>query len=191
MLQRISQGPGQPADIAAPRPWFGSLAEREQSSPPGGKGANRDAGATYAEAVSDDGSRPSRAEDVHELALAMPYVTVEYGTSDNPVYQVGRKSFIFFRNRRPDAVDPDTGERYPDVIVFWVASEADKQALVRDEASPFFTTAHFDGHLSVLLRASRIGELTRQELAEVVQDAWLSRASPRRAAAWLSAHPPA
>lgn len=121
----------------------------------------------------------------------MPYVTVEYGTADNPVYQVGRKSFIFFRNPRPDAVDPDTGERYPDVIVFWVASEADKQALVQDEASPFFTTAHFDGHLSVLLRAGRIGELTRQELAEVVQDAWLSRASARRAAAWLSAHPPA
>jgi hypothetical protein len=141
--------------------------------------------------VSDDGSRPSRAEDVHELALAMPYVTVEYGTGDNPVYQVGRKSFIFFRNPRPDAVDPDTGERYPDVIVFWVASETDKQALVQDVASPFFTTAHFDGHLSVLLRASRIGELTRQELAEVVQDAWLSRASPRRAAAWLSAHLPA
>jgi hypothetical protein len=143
---------------------------------------------TYAEAVSDDGSRPSRVEDVHELALAMPYVTVEYGSGENPVYQVGRKSFIFFRNPRPDAVDPDTGERYPDVIVFWVASEADKQALIQDERSPFFTTPHFDGHLSVLLRASRLGELTRQELAEVVQDAWLSRASARRAAAWLSAH---
>ena len=148
-------------------------------------------GAAYPGAVPDDGSRPSRAEDVHELALAMPYVTVEYGTGDNPVYQVGRKSFIFFRNPRPDAVDFGTGQRYPDVIVFWVESEADKQALVRDEASPFFTTAHFDGHLSVLLRASHIGELTRQELAEVVQDAWLTRASPRRAAAWLSAHPPA
>ena len=128
---------------------------------------------------------------MHDLALAMPYVTVEYGSGDNPVYQVGRKSFIFFRNPRPDAVNPDTGERYPDVIVFWVASEADKQALVQDETTPFFTTAHFDGHLSVLLRASRLGELTRQELAEVVQDAWLSRASARRAAAWLSAHPTA
>ena len=97
----------------------------------------------------------------------MPHVTVEHGTGDNPVYQVGGKSFIFFRNPRPDAVDPETGERYPDVIVFWVESEADKQALVQDETSPFFTTAHFDGHPSVLLRASRIGELTRQELAEV------------------------
>lgn len=137
--------------------------------------------------MSDDGSRPAGVDDVHELASGMPHVTVEYGTGENPVYQVGGKSFVFFRNPRPDAVDPVTGERYKDVIVFWVASEADKQSLVQDEASPFFTTAHFNGHPSVLLRAGRIGELTRTELAEVVQDAWLSRASARRAAAWLSA----
>ncbi|GAB1642126.1 hypothetical protein [Krasilnikovia sp. MM14-A1259] len=130
--------------------------------------------------------RPARVDDVHELALAMPYVTVVDGSTGNPVYQVGGKSFIFFRNPRPDAVDPDTGERYPDVIVFWVESEADKQALIQDPVSPFFTTSHFDGHRSVLIRAGRIGELTRQELAEVVADAWLSRASARRAAAWLA-----
>ncbi|MFA1544425.1 MmcQ/YjbR family DNA-binding protein [Actinomadura monticuli] len=139
----------------------------------------------------DDGSRPARVEDVHEIALAMPHVTIYPGTEDKPVYQVGGKSFVFFRNPRPDAVDPETGERYPDVIVFWVASEADKRALVLDESSPFFTTAHFNGHLSVLLRASRLGELSRGELAEIIQDAWLSRASARRAAAWLDAHPPA
>ena len=107
----------------------------------------------------------------------MPHVTVENGSSDNPVYQVGGKSFVFFRTPRPDAVDPETGERYADVIVFWVPSEDDKLALVQDESTPFFTTPHFNGHRSVLLRASRIGELTRQELAEVIQDAWLSRAS--------------
>ncbi len=122
--------------------------------------------------------------------MGMPHVTVDYGPGDNPVYQVGGRSFVFFRNPRPDATDPETGERYLDVIVFWVPSEADKEALVRDEASPFFTTAHFDGHPSVLLRASRISELTRQELAELIQDAWLSRASARRAATWLSAHAP-
>jgi hypothetical protein len=119
----------------------------------------------------------------------MPHVTVVRGSRGNPVYQVGGKSFVFFRNPRPDAVDPATGERYPDVIVFWVPSESDKQALVQDEASPFFTTSHFDGHPSVLVRGSRIGELTVRELAEVIQDAWLSRASPARATAWLSAHP--
>jgi hypothetical protein len=135
--------------------------------------------------------RPARIEDVHELALGMPHVTVWPGSADRPIYQVGGKSFIFFRNPRPDAKDPDTGERYPDVIVFWVPSEADKQALVQDESTPFFTTPHFDGHLSVLLRASRVGELTRSELAELIQDAWLCRASRRRAEAWLRDHPPA
>jgi hypothetical protein len=139
--------------------------------------------------VSHDEDRPARVEDVHEAALNMPDVTVEYGTGDNPIYQVGRKSFIFFRNPRPDAVDPDTGERYADVIVFWVESGAEKQTLVRDARSPFFPTAHFAGHPPVLLRASRIGELTGKELAELIQDAWLSRASARRAAGWLKAHP--
>jgi hypothetical protein len=146
--------------------------------------------AAYDGCVSDDVGRTARIEEVHELAMGMPHVTVDRGTNDNPVYQVGGKSFIFFRNPRPDAIDPETGERYRDVIVFWVGSEADKQALVQDEALPFFTTPHFDGHGSVLLRASRIGELSVQELAELVQDAWLSRASARRAATWLSAHPP-
>jgi hypothetical protein len=137
--------------------------------------------------VSDAGSRAARVEDVHEIAESMPHVTVVYGkTGENPVYQVGGKSFVFFRTPRPDAFDPATGERYPDVIVFWVESEADKQSLVQDETSPFFTTKHFDGHPSVLLRACRVGELSRAELAEVIQDAWLSQASARRAAAWLA-----
>ncbi|GAA1572579.1 hypothetical protein GCM10009827_113200 [Dactylosporangium maewongense] len=124
---------------------------------------------------------------MHALAAGMPHVTVVHGSGDNPVYQVGGKSFVFFRNPRPDAVDPVTGERFPDVIVFWVESDADKQALIQDASTPFFTTAHFNGHPSVLLRACRIGDLTYAELAEVVQDAWLSRASARRAAAWLAA----
>jgi hypothetical protein len=119
----------------------------------------------------------------------MPYVTRE-GSADNPVYQVGGKSFVYFRNPRPDAVDPDTGERYSDVIIFWVADESDKQAMVQDDSTPFFTTPHFNGHLSVLVRGSRIGELSYEELAEVVQDAWLSRASNRRRTEWLQNHPP-
>ena len=135
-----------------------------------------------------EGSRRARAEDVQELVLQMPHVSVWPGRPDRRIYQVGGKSFVFYRNPRPDAVDPQTGERYPDVIVFWVPSEAAKKGRLQGEASPFFTTPHFDGHLSVLLRESQIGELTLAELAEAVQEAWLSRASPTRAAAWLRAH---
>ena len=134
--------------------------------------------------------RVARVEDVHQLAAAMPHVTVQRGPKGNPVYQVGGKSFVFFRTPRPDAVDPDSGERYPDVIMFWVAAESDKQAMVQDPDSPFFSTPHFDGHPSVLVRASRIGELPLTELTEVVQDAWLTQASAHRAARWLADHAP-
>ena len=135
-------------------------------------------------------SRKARVDDVHELAQAMPFVEIADGTTpERPVYQVGKQSFVFFRTPRPDAFDPATGERYDDVIVLWV-DPIEKDAIVLDESNPFFTTPHFDGHPSVLLRGSRIGELTRDEVAEVVQDAWLARASKRRAADWLAAHPP-
>jgi len=42
-------------------------------------------------------------EDVHALALGMPLVSVEHGTGGNQVYRVGGKSFVFFRNPRPEA----------------------------------------------------------------------------------------
>ncbi|MGH3444089.1 MAG: MmcQ/YjbR family DNA-binding protein [Nocardioidaceae bacterium] len=129
--------------------------------------------------------RRARVSDVHEIARAMPHVTVE-GPEERPVYQVGGKSFVFFRTARPDAFDPETGQRYADVIVFWVADDGEKQALVQDPGTPYFSTPHFNGHSSVLLRGSRIGELSRDEIAEVVQDAWLCRASARRAREWLA-----
>jgi hypothetical protein len=132
------------------------------------------------------GGRRADVADVHALATAMPHVTCVRGSTGNPVYQVGGRSFVFFRTPRPDATDPRTGERYDDVIMFWVESEADKQSLVDDPGTPFFTTAHFDGHPSVLIRAARLGEVGYDELTEIVQDAWLSRASARRAAQWLA-----
>jgi len=131
---------------------------------------------------------PATAEDVHNAARAMPHVTVGRGGRDNPVYQVGGRSFVYFRTPRPDAVDPATGERYDDVIIIWVAFEHDKHALVADPGSPFFTTSHFDGHPSVLVRASRLGEVDRGEIVELVQEAWLCRASRRRANTWLAEH---
>jgi len=67
-------------------------------------------------------------------------------------------------------------------------NETEKLALVSDDSNPFFTTPHFDGHPSVLVRAGELGELSRQELTEIIQDAWLSRASSRRATMWLREH---
>jgi hypothetical protein len=133
-------------------------------------------------------SRRATVADLRRLAGSMPGVTIERGPKGNDVYQVSRRSFVFFRTPRPDAFDPTTGERYQDVVVLWVGDEGEKQALVADESTPFFTTPHFDGHPSVLLRTSRIGELTYDELAEVVYDAWLARASRTAARRWLDEH---
>ncbi len=131
---------------------------------------------------------PRRAQlgDIRAVAMGMPFTTEEGGSAGKPIFQVGGRSFIFFRNPRPDAVD-EHGERMTDVIVIWVQSEADKQSMVQDQSLAFFTTPHFDGHLSVLLRESDGEKLSSTELTEVIQDAWLARASTKRARDWLAA----
>ena len=131
-------------------------------------------------------ARRATVADIHGTASGMPHVTIERAGTAHPVYRVGTKPFVFFRTPRPDVVDPETGERYDDVVVIWVASEGDKEALLQDERLSFFTAPHFDGHASVLLRASRVGELDRDELVEIIQEAWLAQASPRRARLWLA-----
>jgi hypothetical protein len=132
--------------------------------------------------------RAAKVGDVHDIASGMPHVTRIEGPKGNSIYQVGGKSFVFFRTPQPDAEDPDTGERYADVIMIWVESESDKLALIQDPDSPFFTTERFEGHPSVLVRASRLREIGTRELTELIQDAWLSRASNRRAQRWLAEH---
>jgi hypothetical protein len=122
--------------------------------------------------------RPATAADVHRIASSMPHVTRVDGSKGNSIYQVGGKSFVFFRTKRPDAP-------FDDVIVLWVESDADKLALVQDESSPFFTTDHFNGHRSVLVRARELHRVGLDELTELIQDAWMSQASKRRAQQWL------
>ena len=128
---------------------------------------------------------PATEADIHALAESLPHTAVLLTPSGRQVYQVGGKSFVYFRDARKDAADPVTGERYDDVVVIWVDGEDAKQALVQDPATPFFTTDHFAGHPSVLLRLARVGELSRLELAEVIEDAWLCRASERRRRLYL------
>ena len=119
-------------------------------------------------------ARKARLSDLAEIALSLP--EVEEGKSwGNPAYVVRKKSFLHFREPRPDAIDPDTGERMQDVIVVSVPDQSDKEALVGADG-PWFTTPHFDGYNAVLLRQRDIGRLTRAELSEVITDAWAASA---------------
>ena len=93
--------------------------------------------------------------------------------------------FCFHRSRRPDAVDPETGERLDDVLVFRVADLGVKELLLSDSRGIYFTTPHWNGYSAVLMRIPDLERLDRDELRDLVEEAWLTRAQKRLAKAWL------
>jgi hypothetical protein len=98
------------------------------------------------------------------------------------------KFFCFHRSRRRDAIDPHTGERLDDVLVFRVADLGVKELMLADERRIFFTTPHWDGYAAVLTRIPDLARLDREELEDAVVEAWLTRAQKRVAKAWLDEH---
>ena len=58
--------------------------------------------------------------DLDRLALAMPEATKEISDDGRPAYLVHGKVFCFHRGPRRDALDPGTGERLEDVLMFRV-----------------------------------------------------------------------
>jgi hypothetical protein len=123
-------------------------------------------------------------KDLDKLALALPEVTKEV-VDGRPTYKVNGKFFCFHRSRRPDAVDPETGERLDDVLVFRVADSGVKEMLVSDARGIYFTTPHWNGYLAVLVRIPSLAKLHRDELRDLVEEAWLTRAPKKLAKEWL------
>jgi hypothetical protein len=128
--------------------------------------------------------------DLDELALALPQVTKEVSDDGRPSYLVHGKRFVLQRSRRPDAVDPETGERLDDVLMFRVADLDVKELMLADERGVYFTTPHFKGYPAVLVRIPDLVRLDRDELHDLVAEAWLTRAQKRVAKAWLAEHGP-
>ena len=100
--------------------------------------------------------------DLDELALSLPQTTKELSDDGRPSYRIHGKLFCCQRGRRPDAVDTETGV--------------------------FFTTPHFDGYPAVLLRIPTLAQIDRDELEDLVVEAWLTKAQKRVAKAWLAEH---
>jgi hypothetical protein len=126
--------------------------------------------------------------DLDKLALAMPQATKEVSDDGRPTYLVHGKFFCFHRSRRRDAIDPDTGERLDDVLVFRVADVGVKELMLADDRRIFFTTPHWNGYSAVLIRIPDLARLDRDELEDAVVEAWLTRAQKRVAKAWLDEH---
>jgi hypothetical protein len=124
-------------------------------------------------------------KDLDELALAMPEAAKEI-EDGRPTYTVHGKMFCFHRGPRPDVVDPDTGERLDDVLVFRVADLGVKEMLISDSRGIYFTTPHWNGYSAVLICIPDLKRLERAELRDLVEEAWLTRAQKRLAKEWLA-----
>lgn len=118
--------------------------------------------------------------DVGAICLGLPEVELGMSWGDRPTYKVPRgpkgRGFVLYRPPHKTAVDPTTGEPYRDLLVIVVPDDAAKAALVEDSSLPFFSVPHFDGYNAVLVQESRLGEVSREELAEIIVEAWAARA---------------
>jgi hypothetical protein len=61
----------------------------------------------------------------------------------------------------------------PDALVMRVADMGEREALLQGAPDAFFSTPHYDDHPYVLVRLEHVD---RDELAELVEDAWRMRA---------------
>jgi hypothetical protein len=98
-------------------------------------------------------------EQVRAIALALPE-TAEKSMYGTPAFYVRGKWFARIKEEG-------------DVLVLPLSSLEDKQELIAAEPGTFFTTPHYDGHASVLVRFAGVDA---GELAELLTDAWRLRA---------------
>jgi hypothetical protein len=106
-------------------------------------------------------------DDVVAIGTALPGVEVgtSYGT---PALKVAGKGLCRLRTD-------------PDALAIRVIDMGEREALLQSEPDVFFTIPHYDGYPYVLVHLEAIG---REELAELVQDAWRLRAPKRLVAAF-------
>jgi len=107
--------------------------------------------------------------DVRRVALSLPETT-EKPSYGMPGFRVKDRGFARIREEG-------------DVLVVWVADEGEKRGLVESEPEKFFTTPHYDGYPTVLVRFSAIDE---NELRELLTESWRLRA-PKKLAAQFDA----
>jgi len=115
--------------------------------------------------------------DVSRLALSLPQA--EEGTTygGNRAWTVRKKLFVWERPLRKSDLAA-LGAAAPDGPILGAKVEhlIAKEAFLADESGAFFTTPHFDGHPSVLVRLPDVGV---ELLEEVVTEAWLASAPER------------
>lgn len=116
-------------------------------------------------------------DDVRGTALALPETSERSSDEGICQWRVRDKLFAWERPlRRTDLVA--LGDAAPDgpVLAVRVPDVGVKEAMLADDPDIYFTTPHFTGYPAVLVRLERI---TASELAELLIEAWASRAPKR------------
>jgi hypothetical protein len=101
-------------------------------------------------------------EDVVAMATRFPGVETST-TYGNPSLKVKGKFMCRLRTE-------------PDALVLRVADMGEREALLQGQPEAFFSTPHYDGHPYVLARLEAVDP---KELAELVEEAWRTRAPQR------------
>lgn len=116
-------------------------------------------------------------DDVRRTALALPETSERSSNDGVHQWRVRDKLFAWERPlRRADLAA--LGEEAPDgpILAVRVPDIGVKEALLADDPDIYFTTPHFNGYPAVLARLERI---RTSELAELLVEAWASRAPKR------------
>ena len=102
-------------------------------------------------------------DDVRRIALSLPETTEKpwFGT---PGFRVKDKGFLRIRSEAEGA------------LVVFVADLGEKDALLAADPGKFFTTPHYDGYPTVLVRLPAVDV---DELTELIVDSWRVRAPKR------------
>jgi hypothetical protein len=122
-------------------------------------------------------------DDVRRIALALPEAQEGAMKSGTATWQVKGKTFAWERPLR--GTDRKAlGDAAPDGPVLGVRVEhlIAKESLLQDGPAACFTTPHFDGYAAVLVELDRIAP---EELAELLEEAWLARAPETLARAYV------
>ena len=121
-------------------------------------------------------------DDVARRALALPETSERLGRG-NRQWRVKDKLFVWERPlRRPDLEALGGAAPEGPILGARVEHLVAKEALLADGSGVFFTTPHFDGYPAILVQLDRIAP---GDLDVVIVEAWLARAPPRLAEAFL------
>lgn len=111
-------------------------------------------------------------DDIRRIALSLPgaYEQASYG--GRPSFRTKPRGFCWIRDE-------------PEALVVPVESLDEKEAMLASEPQKFFTTPHYDGYPTVLVRLDAVDV---DEATELITESWRLNAPKKLVKEWDAAH---